>query len=274
MNLRHTTAWVGLTAAALVAASGCGTQSVRTADRTTAVRTTAALARAADRTEAAGSARVRMTVDYGTGTAVPMEGTYSWGGGYAYDVEMDTRAARLQALQDSPTIRCLLVHGVYYYGIDPQPSGPLKGKEWMRVDASAAYGDKGARAVSANATSPAAVIRRLKYAHDVKDLGTLTVDGRPARHYRGVVDRAHLGPVKDVYGDKDSPMGALTGGAATVAMDVWIGADGLPVRLKERIGALKLTMDFESFGRTARVKAPPAARTGDVTALVEQQQRR
>ncbi|MEV6054233.1 hypothetical protein [Streptomyces sp. NPDC052107] len=269
MKMRHTAAWLGLTAATLVAASGCGTQSVRTADRTMA-----ALERSADRTQAVGSARLRMAADYGTGTAVPMEGTYSWGDGYAYDVEMNTKDVRMQRVQDASVIRCLLVHGAYYYDVDPQPSGPLKGKEWMKVDASASYGDKGARAISGDAAGPAAVMARLKYAHDAEELGTETVDGRRTRHYRGVVDRAHLGPLKDIYGDKDSPMGALTNGAASVTMDVWVGADDLPVRIKERIGGLKLTMDFEKYGRTVEVKAPPVAQTADVTALVKRQQRR
>ncbi|MFJ9146778.1 hypothetical protein ACIRP7_01595 [Streptomyces sp. NPDC102270] len=184
----------------------------------------AALARATDRTQDLGSAGVKIST-VTTGTApVGTAGTYSWGGGYAFDVEMDTKAARMQPLQDAPTMRMLFVDGAYYYDIDPQPLGPLKGKEWMRVDASAVFGEKGAQAFNGGGGgSPAASMRSLKYADDVEDLGKETVDGQSTTHYAA----------------------SITGGATS------------------------MTMDFEKFGKTAVVKAPPAAETGDLTEAVK-----
>nr|WSY54782.1 hypothetical protein OG999_34690 [Streptomyces sp. NBC_00886] len=38
----------------------------------------------------------------------------------------------------------------------------------------------------------------------------------------------------------------------------------LPVRLKQQMGTVKVTMDFEKFGTTVPVKASPAAQTGDL----------
>ncbi|MFI6351916.1 hypothetical protein ACIBJF_04420 [Streptomyces sp. NPDC050743] len=256
-----------LTAAVLVGAAGCGAQQ---ADRAA----TAALARAGDRTDALGSAHVRMSVDYGMGgTPVAMEGTYSWGHGYAYDVEMDTRQTNMQKVRHAPRIRCLLVHGVYYYDIDPQRSGPLKGKQWMKVDSSALYGAKGAKAAAGTGSSPSATLMSLRHADKVDTLGTPTVDGHRTTHYRAVVGRAHWSRrFADVYGNPDTPMGSVTAGAADMTADVWIGADGLPVRLREEIGLLTLTMDLDGFGATATVEAPPAAQTGDVTELVKRRQ--
>ncbi|MEU9476687.1 hypothetical protein [Streptomyces sp. NPDC048191] len=268
MGMRHTGTWAAVTAAVLAVlavTAGCGT---RKADEATA-----ALARAGDRTDALGSAHVRMTVDYGMGgPPVAMEGTYSWGHGYAYDVEMDTRQAGMQKVRHAPRIRCLFVRGVYYYDVDPQPSGPLKGKQWMSFDASAVYGGKGARALSGAGSSPAVALRGLKGADEVDDLGTRTVDGRRATHYRAVVDRAHWSRgFKDVYGDRNSPIGSLTAAAASMTADVWIGTDGLPVRIREKTGLLTLTMDFDGFARAATVEAPPAGQTGDVTAWMRRQ---
>ncbi|MEU1477018.1 hypothetical protein ACFYZ8_01645 [Streptomyces sp. NPDC001668] len=272
MKLKYTAAWVGFTAAAMVAVTACGSEGVKKAadvvDRTDAIM--AALARATDRTENLGSAEVKVSTATPGTAPISMEGTYSWGGGYAFDVEMDTKAAQMQRLQDAPTTRMLFVDGAYYYDIDPQPAGPLKGKEWMKIDASAVFGDKGAQAFSgAGGGSPAASMRGLKYANNVEDLGKETVDGQRTTHYRARIDQTQMGKFKDAYGDADSIAGSVTGGASSMTMDIWVGGKDLPVRLKQKIGAMTVTMDFEKFGKTAVVKAPPAAETGDLSEAVK-----
>ncbi|MGI5394835.1 hypothetical protein [Streptomyces sp. CA-251251] len=280
MKLRYTATWVGLTAAAMVAATACGSQGAKTAAETadkaadTAVSRMdtimAVLSRATDRTEELGSAEVRMSTDLGPGEPISMDGTYSWGDGYAFDVEMDTEAARMQALTDSPTVRTLFVDGAYYYDVDPQPSGPLAGKEWMRIDGSAVFGDAGANALSGSAGgSPSASMKGLKYASNVEDLGKETVNGRSATHYRAVLDRSDMGRLKDAYGDAGNLFGQMTGGSTTVTMDVWVGGKDLPVRMTQEFGAMKVTMDFDRFGATEEIVAPPAAQTGDLTQEVK-----
>lgn len=279
MKLTHTAAWVGFTAAALVVTSACSTQSAKeTADKAAEVvsnsdKIMAALTRATDRTEQLGSAEVKMTTDIGTGAPISMDGTYSWGDGFAYDVEMDTKAAQMQTLTDDPSIRVLFVDGAYYYDVDPQPSGPLAGKEWMKIDGSAVFGEKGKSALSgAGGGSPTASMKGLKYAKDVEDLGKETVGGQSTTHYRAVIDQSQMGKFKDAFGDQDSLMGSVTGGVNSITMDIWVGSGDLPVRMTQEIGAMKVTMDFEKFGETAEVKAPPAAQTGDLTEQLKDMQ--
>jgi hypothetical protein len=271
--MRHTAAWLAFTAATLVAASGCGTESAKTAAKAVQNADTvmAALARATDRTERVGSAEVRMTTDTGTSGPIAMEGTYSWGEGYAFDVEMDTRAANMQAVNHSPKTHVLFVDGVYYYDVDAFTSGPYKGKDWIEVDGSAVFGKKGAQALTGDNGSPSASMKGLKYADDVKDLGAQTVNGHRTTHYRAVIDQDHMGKLKDAYGE-GSPLSAATG-ATSIVMDVWVGSDDLPVRLKQTMGTLTVTMDFEEFGRAVTVEAPPAARVADLTDVVEKQRR-
>jgi hypothetical protein len=275
MKLKHTAAWVGITAAATLALSACGADGAKTAAKAVdnADKIMAVLSRATDRTEQLGSAQVKVSTDLGTGTPIAMDGTYSWGDGLAFDAEMDTAAAQMQQLQDSPKTRVLFVDGAYYYDIDPQASGPLAGKEWMKIDSSAVFGDKGSQAFSGSSGSgnPAAAMRGLKYASNVKDLGKESVDGQSTTHYRAVVDKAHMGKFKDAYGG-DNLMGSVTGGADSMTMDIWVGSKDLPVRLKQAIGTVKVTMDFQKFGATAPVKAPPAAQTGDLTEQVKKAQ--
>ncbi|MEU5598207.1 hypothetical protein [Streptomyces sp. NPDC020298] len=274
MRLGKSAAWVACTAAALLATSACGTEGAKTAAKTvdSAGKAMAALARATDRTEALGSAEVRTTTDLGNGTPIAMDGTYSWGDGNAMDVEMDTKAAKMQALQHSPKIRCLFVGGSYYYNVDPLASGPYKGKTWIKIDGSAIFGEKGAQALAGSGGSPSASLKGLKYANDADNLGTQTVDGRRATHYRAVVDQAHMGKFKEAYG-KDSPMGSALG-VKSITMDVWVGSDDLPVRMKQQMGTMTVTLDFDKFGKTATVKAPPASKTADLTDVVKRQQQR
>ncbi|MFJ3302481.1 hypothetical protein ACIPSA_05065 [Streptomyces sp. NPDC086549] len=278
MKLRHTAAWVGFTAAALVATSACSAEGAKTAAKAVdnADKVMAALARATDRTQNLGSAEVAMSTDMGTGTGpVTMEGTYSWGDGFAFDVDMDTKAVQMQRLTSSPKIRMLFVHGAYYYDIDPQPSGPLKGKEWMKIDGSAVFGEKGGQAMAGGTGggSPVASMKALKYANDVDDLGKQTVDGQSATHYHAVIKANQMGKFKDLYGDKNNAFNQMTGANGSMTMDIWVNDKDLPVRMKQVFGSATVTTDFKKFGKTATVKAPPAAQTGDLTELLKQQQK-
>jgi hypothetical protein len=279
MKLTYTAAWVGLTAAAMVAATACGSEGGKTAAETadkaadTAVSKAdtimAALSRATDRTEEVGSAEVRTTTDLGTGEPISMDGTYSWGDGYALDVEMDAEAAQMQELTDSPTVRTLFVDGAYYYDIDPQPAGPLAGKEWMKIDGSAVFGESGAAAMSGGGGgSPADSMKGLKYASDVEDLGEETVNGKPTTHYRAVLDQEDMGKFKEAFSGADSMLNSATGGSS-ITMDIWVGEKDLPVRLKQEFGAMEVTMDFDRFGATKEIVAPPADQTGDLTEEVK-----
>ncbi|MFJ3229625.1 hypothetical protein [Streptomyces sp. NPDC086787] len=280
MKLRHTAAWVGFTAAALVAASACSTEGAKTAAKAVDNaddKIMAALTRATDRTQNLGSAEVTMSTDLGTGTGpISMDGTYSWGRGFAFDVDMDTRAAQMQTLTSSPKVRMLFVDGAYYYDVDPQPSGPLKGKEWMKIDGSAVFGDKGKQAMagSTGGGSPVASMKALKYASDVDDLGKETVDGQSTTHYHAVIKADQMGKFKDVYGDQGNMLNQMTGANGSMVMDIWVNGKDLPVRLKEKLGAATVTMDFKKFGQTVAVKAPPASQTGDLTELVKAQQKK
>ncbi|WP_306189966.1 hypothetical protein [Streptomyces sp. MK5] len=280
MKLKHTAVWVGFTAATLLAASACSAETTKKAaeaagDAQGLIK--AALTRATDRTQNLGSADVRMTTDLGNGSRpVTMDGTYSWGHGFAFDAEMDTKAAQMGQLHAAPKTRTIFVDGAYYYDIDPQPSGPLKGKEWMKIDASAIFGEKGAQALggSSGAGSPAASMRGLKYASNVDDLGKETVDGQLTHHYKAVIDRAHMGRFKEAYGNQDNLFNSMTGGGDSITMEVWVNDKDLPVRLTEEFGKATVTMDFEKFGATAAVKAPPATQTGDLTDAVKAQQQK
>ncbi|WP_217169864.1 hypothetical protein [Streptomyces sp. AC512_CC834] len=290
MKLTYTAAWVGLTAAAMVAATACGSDggaktatekadktdktvdrpADRPADKSETV--TAALTRATDRTEELGSAEVRTTTELAAtgGEPISMDGTYSWGDGAAMDVEMDTAAAQMGALQDDPTTRVIMVEGAYYYDVDPQPSGPIAGKEWMRVDVAAVTGEAGADNMAANA-DPTASLRYMTASTEVEDLGEETVLGKETTHYRGSVGAEHIEKSKLTKAEKKAAIAALEANGGKLTCDIWVDGKDLPVRISQTGAGMTVNMDFVKFGATEEITAPPAAQTGDLTEQVREQ---
>ncbi|MFD5711866.1 hypothetical protein ACFWHW_15970 [Streptomyces pharetrae] len=268
MNVRHTAAWVGVTAVTLLATTACGAEeAVDSADQIMA-----ALTRVTDRTQELGSAEIETTttLDATGGEPISMDGTYSWGDGAAMDVEMDTAAAQMSALQDDPTTRVIMVDGAYYYDVDPQPSGPIAGKEWMRIDVAAVTGEAGADNIAANA-DPTAALRYMTASTEVEDLGEETVLGKEATHYRGSVGAEHIEKSKLTEAEKKAAVTALKASGGKLTCDIWVDGEDLPVRISQTGAGMTVTMDFLKFGATEKITAPPAAETGDLTEQVREQ---
>ncbi|CAM5457919.1 MULTISPECIES: hypothetical protein [Streptomyces] len=268
MNVRHTAAWVGVTAVTLLATTACGAEkAVDSADQIMA-----ALTRVTDRTQELGSAEIETTttLDATGGEPISMDGTYSWGDGAAMDVEMDTAAAQMSALQDDPTTRVIMVDGAYYYDVDPQPSGPIAGKEWMRIDVAAVTGEAGADNIAANA-DPTAALRYMTASTEVEDLGEETVLGKETTHYRGSVGAEHIEKSKLTEAEKKAAVTALKASGGKLTCDIWVDGEDLPVRISQTGAGMTVTMDFLKFGATEKITAPPAAETGDLTEQVREQ---
>lgn len=204
------------------------------------------------------------------GKPISMKGTYSWGDGAALDVEMDTANAQMQSLQDDPTMTMKLVDGAYFYEVDPQPRGTLKGKHWMRIDVSAIMGESGAKNMAANA-DPTAGLRYIGASKNVKDLGEETIRGKKATHYRGSVGTAQIKASHLTAQEKKAALNSMAATGGKMDVDLWVDANDLPVRVQQLGGGMTVTMDFLKFGTTRPITAPPAADTGDLTEQVKKQ---
>lgn len=274
MKYIRTGAWAGITFAVLAASTACGTEAARkTADAVShADAIMVALTRASDKASKLGSAEVETTtvIVAAGGKPVSMDGTYSWGDGAALDVEMDTKNAQMQSLQDDPTLTMKMVDGAYYYEVDPQPSGPLKGKHWMRIDVSAVVGESGANSIADNA-DPTAGLRYIGASKDVKNFGEETVRGKKATHYRGSVGAKQVNASGLTAQEKKAAVNSLKASGGEMTLDIWVDGKDLPVRVKQSGGGMTVTMDFLKFGAIKPITAPPAADTGDLTDEVTKQ---
>jgi hypothetical protein len=263
---------VGAAAVALTATAGCGAQAVQDAAKkaSPADLTAAVLTRVTERTKEIGSAEVTVKTDLGSGSPITMTGTYSWGEGAAYDVMMDTAAAQMQSVQDDPQLRALMVDGAYYYNVDPQPSGPLVGKHWMRVDVAAVLGEEGARTAENNA-DPTAGLRFIGLSK-ADDLGEQTVGGKKAHHYHARIDKDLVAKGELSPEEKKTLLNSLTGPVDAITVDVWVDDKDLPVRLVQEMGNVKMSMDFRKFGSAKAVTAPPVSDTADLSDEVRDSQ--
>lgn len=258
----------GIAAALIVAAgaSGCSvgtTVGKQAAD--SAQSLVATLTKASDEASKAGSADVKMSVTMpeNGGKPVQMNGVYSWGNGLAMEAEMPAKDLQMEDLVADGTITYRLVQGAYYYGIDPAPAGPFKGKSWLKLDASAVLGDKGAAAMNSGNNDPTAGLKSLKWASNVTKVGTEDVNGKNSVHYRATVPTSKMG-------DAAATFGAVAGSGVTeLVADIWVDEKGMPSRLNQTFGATSINVDFLSFGVAKDIAAPPAADTADITDMVK-----
>lgn len=251
--------------ATIAATAGCTASQVDTA----AESVSALMQRVAHNADGKQSAQVVTVVDT-AGKHMKMSGTYAWGGAHAgLDLRIDAKQMGLQALTSADTVEMRFVGGAYYYQVGPRPTGPLKGKHWMKIDASAVFGENSTvqRGMQQN---PTAGLDVLSASDGVTKEGTETVDGKQATHYSDTISKDDMSQDSKLFDEmQKGAMSGFFGGSSSVTVDVWVGADDLPVRLAEDFGSTKVTIDFESFGGTRSIQVPPAADTADVTAAVK-----
>ncbi|MFC8449262.1 hypothetical protein [Kitasatospora sp. NPDC057223] len=140
----------------------------------------------------------------------------------------------------------------------------LPGKSWLSMKfGSSEAGAKGFLS---------ALLGSLATSDDVARVATEDVGGRPAEHYRGTVELTALAGYRGAainWFERDMFVReAEDHGLAKVGIDVWIGADGLPVKAQESgsgsKGAYSVTEEYSAFGADPRITAPAAA---DVIAM-------
>ncbi|HEY1564676.1 MAG TPA: LppX_LprAFG lipoprotein [Gaiellaceae bacterium] len=149
------------------------------------------------------------------------------------------------------------------------------GKHWVKLDISKLGKSAGVdlgKLLSGSQFQPSDVLSMLEAeGATITNLGSATVDGTAATHYRVTIDVAKALQAKGLT----SPL--LAGVAAqlpTVPADVWIGRDGLVHRIRISLGLARshvgLTIDLYDYGTHVSITAPPSSDVYDATQLAEQ----
>ncbi|POM25423.1 hypothetical protein BTM25_40670 [Actinomadura rubteroloni] len=146
------------------------------------------------------------------------------------------------------------------------------GKPWSKIalsDLSATSGlNLSGLMDQARQQSPAEQTKMLTASRDVREVGTETVDGVPARHFAGTV------PVTAALGKLDAQTRAKLEqqyqklGVSTLTFDLWVGSDDLPRKMVSRLstssGPMTTTASYSGYGKPVDVTPPPASEVGAV----------
>ena len=170
-----------------------------------------------------------------------------------------------------------LIYPVMY--IRPAAAPLPASKSWVKVDLQQALKTLGVNLPQlqlSGSQSPTDALAQLRGSKDAKKLGTETIDGVKATHYRVKINldralaRATAFERKAVQ--RLLRMAKRQGvDAVPTHVDVWVGDDGLVRRLTEKIGNVgTVKMTFSGHGEPVQIEAPPADETVSLTNLLTQ----
>ncbi|MFF7215890.1 hypothetical protein ACFZAU_36040 [Streptomyces sp. NPDC008238] len=235
-----------------------------------------ALRNAAKAVEEQASAKVTVdSVDPADGNTKG-EGTLSWKKG-SEGAELSMDAGSDADLRDMAgpdgKVHMTMADGSVYLSVEGEMAEVAPGKKWLKLDGASAK-DNPANDLP---HGPAASLAALSTAADLAKAGEEQVSGTAATHYTGTVDIEKLAADTSVLeliskDERDAYVKELdtTGLKKTVAIEAWIGADGLAVKTvesgKTAKGPSKVTIVYSGYSATSTVKAPPAK---DVTTFAE-----
>jgi len=167
------------------------------------------------------------------------------------------------------------------YAKIPQLSAMLGGKSWVLFDLNSlgALGSTFQSLInSAKSLDPQQQLQPLLASGDLHKVGSETVDGVQADHYAGTVDPATAfdgtAAAKNLTPAQIAQLKSLlkAGGVTNETIDLWVAADGLPVRIEvssnTSAGAAKADMHLSGWGKPVSIAAPPDAQVGDVSSLL------
>lgn len=304
MNMsRWRRAGVSLTAVAVVAGiAGCqggsGEQKAAEAPKKPETQSRAAvtqvLTAAYEKTSAAKSAKVRMTMTMPAtmegGGDMEMSGVVGWDPTVA---DMTVKGSMLKASPDAPDqMRMVWLDDVMYMdmgamGLGADAPKELDGKRWMKLDlgaAAEASGDKDLQkqvpgGLGSMNQDPAEQLAMLLDSPNVKHIGAAKVDGVEAQHYKGTLTLDEMmasNESLDVLSEKeraDLLANMKKSGIEGYDTEVWVNQDNFPVKMDIAVdgpeGRLKIVIHYSAYGAKATVKAPPVGETVDVMEMMK-----
>ncbi|TFI24833.1 hypothetical protein [Streptomyces sp. 4R-3d] len=278
---------VSLTAVAVVAGvAGCqgGDSGSKKAGGSSV---TEVLTAAYEKTAAAKSAKVSMTMSMPQGMAgaagggdMEMSGVMGWD---PMVMDMTMTGSMMQAEPDAPDeIRMLWVKNAMYMDMGAEAAKDMDGKRWMKLDLAAAAEASGDPAAMKELTGgmenmnqdPAQQLALLLDSPNVKHVGSEKVDGVEARHYKGTLtvdEMLESNEGLDVLSAKERKDLLATvekSGIKGYDTEVWVNEDDYPVKMIVGMdtpqGEVKISANYSDYGAKASVETPPAADTVDL----------
>jgi hypothetical protein len=243
-------------------------------------------------TAAAGSARMAIDLSF-----TSPEQTLHVTGDVAYVLDpADPTSLRERVLLDIPSVGMMpggeveLIVGKdsVVYVRAPMLASYIPAKTpWIKLDPSALPQQPGGVGAATAALDPAAILTALEGAISVDEVGTDTVDGTDATHYRANVDLlkllpsfAELAPDAPTDAEMQEAKDKLTElGLDTLPIDLWVDGDGYLKQVRfaldlstiapDRAGAsFSITLTLSDIGEDISIDVPPASQVTDLTDML------
>ncbi|MGW7356760.1 hypothetical protein ACWGI0_08945 [Streptomyces sp. NPDC054802] len=297
MSIWGRRAGVSLTAVVLVAGvSGCQSAERKAVEAPSAkpptqsrTAVTQTLTAAYEKTAAAKSAKVRMTLSMpaaaGGGGSMEITGTVGWDPA-AMDVTIKGDAFPAAAPDSPEQIRMVMLDEVMYMDMGAKAPIDMDGKRWMKMDLgamAAMAGDEAQEPLTGGLDElnqdPAQQLALLLQSPNLKHIGPQQIDGVDTQHYKGSLTVAEMLEANKSFGvltpeeRKELLAGIEKSGIEGYDTEVWVNEDGYPVRMDvgidSPVGTVEMVANYSDYGVKSEVKAPPASETFDFTKMLE-----
>jgi hypothetical protein len=250
---------------------------------------TQVLTAAYEKTAAAKSAKVRMTVTMPAtmkdGGTTEMTGVMGWNPS-VMDLTMSGSSFSGPGMPEK--MRMLMADGVMYIDGGAEAAKEMDGKRWIKFDLAAAAKQAGDKKLQKQMTAgmenlnqdPAQQLKVLLGSPNVKHLGSAKVDGVQAEHYKGTLTLEEMmasNKMLDTFSEQDRKKlldNMKKTGIKGYDTEVWVNEDDYPVRMDVGMdspeGKVKMVAHYSDYGSAATVKAPPAGETFDFMEMMKE----
>ncbi|MFI6286859.1 hypothetical protein ACIBCM_19280 [Streptomyces sp. NPDC051018] len=242
------------------------------------------------KTSDAKSAKVDMTMKMPAGMDgggdMEMSGVMGWDP-TVMDMTMKGSAFAPAAAQGGPEqVRMVWVDNVMYMDMGAAAAKDMDGKRWMTFDLASLAEQSGDKALQKQLTgslesmnqSPAEQLAVLLESKSIKHIGPEKVGGVETQHYKGTLTVAEMvdaneSLVLDAEERKALLDGVKKAGITGYDTEVWVNADGFPVKMDIGIttpqGTMEMVANYSDYGAKATVQAPPKQDTFDLMEMMK-----
>ncbi len=282
-----------LSAAALVAGlAGCNDDDAKAVGKALG-DPLQALTAAYEKTSAAKSAKVTMTMSIEGAAAGAESGTIEMTGvqGWApASMDITMKGSMLSAGDpDAPEqMRMVMLDNVMYMDMGEKQAAEMDGKRWMKLDMKAAADESGDKALQKQLTGgldnmnqdPAQQLALLLDSPDLKHVGAEKVNGMETEHYKGTLTFEQMlaanESTKLLSKEEHDKLieNVKKTGLKGYDTEVWVNKDGYPARMDIGMemaeGTVQIRADYSDYGTKAAVQAPPASETVDLFKMLQE----
>lgn len=250
-----------------------------------------ALTAAYEKTSAAKSAKVTMTMSIeGAGAesgTIEMTGVQGWA---PASMDITMKGSMLSAGDpDAPEqMRMVMLDNVMYMDMGEKQAAEMDGKRWMKLDMKAAAAESGDKALQKQLTGgldnmnqdPAQQLALLLDSPDLKHVGAEKVNGMETEHYKGTLTFEQMLAANEssklLSKEEHDKLieNVKKTGLKGYDTEVWVNKDGYPARMDIGMemaeGTVQIRADYSDYGTKSAVEAPPASETVDLFKMLQE----